>query len=244
MKATQRSTIIALPAAIVLTLTPSWAFAKNSEQDKAVAIGLGSGAAVGAVIAGPIGAAVGGILGAMMGNDTAQKDQLKGKTLALSANEQALSATQQELFAMRDALQAMEQEAKATNVAFIQDTNREVMAVESNIQFTTGSATIEQTYFDQLDLVAEALKLHKQLQVRLIGHADNRGASQFNQALSMQRALQVQNYLIEKGVNNEQILTVAVGEKESAGDSMEKAFFDRKVVMQIADGEAVLTANR
>lgn len=211
--------------------------AKASDSNHETAIGLGSGVLVGSLVAGPVGGVVAGLLGAMIGNDAMQDKQL--------ANARAeLASTENELFAMRDALHDIKEQAKVTRVAYQEAPEERVMAVQSSIQFKTASVNVETGYHNQLDLIADALKRHEQLQVRLTGHADNRGDEKFNEALSMQRALNVKRYLVNQGVAAKQILTVAVGEQNSNGQSYEETFFDRKVVMEIAGTGKVLTAKR
>ena len=247
MRKTLVNTIIA--TAIVTSLS-GHALANTHTQENDTkseytpAIGMGSGVLVGAVIAGPIGAAVGGIFGAMIGNDVLQEEELKHSEMELVAAKQALTSAQKELFAMHDANESMQQQVKATHVAMESSPTERVLAIETNVQFKTGSAEVEDVYKPQLDLIASAMKRHDQLKVRLIGHADHRGNAQYNKTLSMQRATSVKAYLVDKGVDSEQILTLALGEDKSSGVKGESAFFDRKVVVQIADSPNALTASR
>ncbi len=239
MKSTKTLSVIALSLAAVLATAPAQAASKQDKyaSNKNVAVGMGTGIVIGSIVAGPAGAAIAGLFGAMLGNDTYQEAELQ-------ASQQALSKSQRELFAMRDALEDMQQEARATHVAFEESQTEKVMAIETSVQFKTGSYAVEPAFARQLELIADALKAHPQLQARLTGHADNRGDEKYNQALSMQRALSVKAYLSDKGVDSKQILTVAVGEEDSMGNSMEDAFFDRRVVVQVADNQQVLTAAR
>ncbi|WP_414828723.1 sortase-associated OmpA-like protein PdsO [Alteromonas sp. H39] len=217
---------------------------RDDEADRSAAIGMGSGVIIGAVVAGPVGAAVAGVIGAMIGNDQVQEKRLDESRQALAKSQQALNDSQQALFAMHDELSAMQKEARITRVNYQAETTEKVLAIESSVQFKTGSVTIEPTYHTQLDKIADALARHDKLTVRLTGHADNRGDAAFNQALSMQRALSVKKYLTAKGVKSEQVFTVAMGEEKSAGQSYEETFFDRRVVMQISEDSNTLTAKR
>lgn len=237
-----------LMAAAVLTAMLSAPVSAKSESDNeadhSAAIGMGSGIVIGAIVAGPAGAAVAGIIGAMIGEDQVQDKRLAESRQALAKSQQALNDSQQALFAMHDELAAMQKEARITRVNYRAETEEKVLAIESSVQFRTGSVTIEPTYHTQLDKIADALARHDQLTVRLTGHADNRGDAAFNQALSMQRALSVKKYLTEKGVKSEQVSTLALGEEKSAGQSYEDTFFDRRVVLQISDNNDTLTAKR
>ena len=131
-----------------------------------------------------------------------------------------------------------------TQVALTRFPEEQVMAMESHIQFKTGSETVEPVYNEQLALVARALRHHDTLSVRLSGYADNRGDERYNQSLSEQRASAVKQALISLGVDSAQIETVALGESNSLASAMEDAFFDRKVVMQIMPLEEAITAKR
>ncbi|OFC69947.1 hypothetical protein BFC18_15300 [Alteromonas confluentis] len=238
-----KKTLIA--AATALCLNPV-AMAKDYEQEKSknAAIGLGTGMVVGAVIAGPIGAGVAGILGAMIGENKAATEALTDSREELAASQAALTASQKELFAVRDSLNELQQQATITHVGLTSFPNEQVMAMESAIQFKTGSENIEALYTEQLDLIAKALRSHKGLAVRLTGYADYRGDSDFNQLLSEQRANAVKTALTERGVSSEQISLLAVGEAGSTSNSPESTFFDRKVVMQIMPDENGMTAQR
>ena len=229
-----------IAGAIALTLS-SQVFAGEQNwqkrQDKAVAIGMGSGAVAGAMVAGPIGAAVGGIIGAMLGNDTVQKGQLQAKT-------DALEKSQDSLFAMRDQMSKLQQEARITRVAFNEVSEPKVLALQSSVQFKTASSAIEPAFNEQLALIAAALKDAPALTVRLTGYADNRGDADYNAQLSMARAQQVKSHLINQGVSEKQILTLAKGEELAQGQSFEETVFDRRVVIQISAGNEALTARR
>ncbi|GGW83087.1 sortase-associated OmpA-like protein PdsO [Alteromonas halophila] len=222
--------------AIIITLAAP-VHAQDNEDDKSVFIGMGSGALLGTLVAGPAGGVIAGMFGAMIANDKVTDEKLEMAQAALQSSED-------ELFAMRDALHQMKEQARVTRVAYQEEPKERVLAIESSIQFKTASVNIESNYNQQLDLIADALTRHNQLQVRLTGHADNRGDEKFNEALSMQRALNVKRYLVEKGVSPKQILTVAVGERNSDGASYEETFFDRKVVLEVSGSGEVMTAKR
>lgn len=215
----------------------------ESQQEKesaSAAIGLGGGLVVGAVIAGPVGAAVAGILGALIGENTAQESALKETNAELAQ----LSGVQKENLTLLAENQAMEKQLMLSKVAFEEELNHApTPTLKSSIQFKSGSVNVESVYGDQLALVASALKRNEKLTVRLTGQADKRGDEQFNQALSMQRALSVKKQLTELGVPSEQIMTVAVGESKSTQTEHEGIFFDRKVEMEIAEREPVLMSH-
>jgi sortase system peptidoglycan-associated protein len=242
-----RTSILTLAIVTVFSLTSTASLAApepiSKVKEQAPAIGMGTGLVIGAIIAGPVGAAVAGVIGAAMGNDVKQDAELLASQDALDAQTQLLNQRHHEMIAMRDAIRELRQEATTTQVAMTEHTTP-VMAIESHVQFKTGSYAIEEGYQTQLDLIAKALKKNPQLQVRLTGHADQRGDKTYNQALSMQRAISVKQYLLNQDVNEKQVLTIAVGEEQSKAERGEETFFDRKVVVQVGEGENTLMAQR
>lgn len=220
---------------ILASSTSAWATSFDEQQEKtkqATAIGMGSGVLLGAAIAGPVGAAVAGIVGAFIGKDSAQSDSLDEMAAVISERDAELLALQR----------AFEQQHAALEMARVtQQQNTMVEAsiptLLSNVQFKTGSVEIAPAFESQLDLIAYALGNNSNLSIQLTGHADQRGDTQFNQALSMQRALSVKQYLENKGVSTDQISVAAVGEEFSQSNAFEETFFDRKVEMEISPAE-------
>lgn len=240
MKSVNSKKIIIATAVTFAFASP--AMAKTSKdfqakQDKAVAVGLGSGAVAGALVAGPVGAVVGGMIGAMLGNDTVQDAELQAKT-------DALNSSQASLFALRDEISDIQQQAKITRVAYEEVSQPGVLALQSTVQFKTASDNVEPVYHDQLNLIAGALRKLPSLSVRVTGYADNRGDANYNTSLSEARAQKVKTWLVENGAKESQVLTIAKGEEGSKGQSYEETFFDRRVVLEIADNGEAMTASR
>ena len=63
----------------------------------------------------------------------------------------------------------------------------------------------------QLSIVAMILKTDTKKKIHLAGHTDALGSADYNQGLSLQRAIAVKEYLISTGVNPAQIITAAKG---------------------------------
>ena len=64
-----------------------------------------------------------------------------------------------------------------------------------------------------LDIVASALK-QSNMEIRLEGHADERGSREYNLALSEKRAETIKKYLTVQGVNGSRIETIGYGEEK------------------------------
>ncbi len=85
--------------------------------------------------------------------------------------------------------------------------------------------------FDKVVLNAEArsaLRLHAQnlqsnrVNIRLLGHADERGSREYNMALGESRGNAVRDFLIQEGVNRSLIEVVSYGEEQAAVSGSEE----------------------
>jgi outer membrane protein OmpA-like peptidoglycan-associated protein len=63
----------------------------------------------------------------------------------------------------------------------------------------------------QLEIVADVLRGDRGKQLTISGHTDALGSEDYNQALSARRAEAVKRFLVECGVAEEQVRTVAQG---------------------------------
>jgi outer membrane protein OmpA-like peptidoglycan-associated protein len=66
----------------------------------------------------------------------------------------------------------------------------------------------------QLNIVAALLKLDPEKKLTLSGHTDSLGSDSYNTTLSSKRAEGVKTYLLNRGVPNAQIVTLAEGESK------------------------------
>jgi OOP family OmpA-OmpF porin len=55
--------------------------------------------------------------------------------------------------------------------------------------------------------------------VEISGHTDSVGSDEANQALSLRRAQAVKNWLVQRGVRSDRMMTVGKGEKEPIADN-------------------------
>ena len=82
-----------------------------------------------------------------------------------------------------------------------------------DVRFASGSAELEAVFQPELEQLA-ALLLANEERVQIIGHTDNRGASNTNQSLSEARAEAVRAYLADKGVPADRMLAEGRGDSE------------------------------
>ncbi len=102
----------------------------------------------------------------------------------------------------------------------------EAAARAAKDQATTGLGSVVYFEFDEADLRAEAKAtldgwiavLNNSTQnVRLEGHADERGTREYNMALGERRANAVANYLVVNGIPRYRIESVSYGEERPVG---------------------------
>ena len=85
--------------------------------------------------------------------------------------------------------------------------------IADKIYFDTAKATIKPESFGLLDQVAAVLAAREDMaRVRIEGHTDSRGAAAFNLQLSDDRAASVRQYLVDKGVAPDRLVSVGYGE--------------------------------
>lgn len=234
-----KTTAFVVSCVLSSALLPSAAMAnEQTEHEKQnELIGFGSGIAIGTAIAGPLGGMVAGVFGLLIADDINSDKKLAKAEATIRQKEQTLVSMQRQY----------EQDKQVTMVQIASLDKALEQAkpeLESNIQFKTGSYTLQPHYTPQLDLVAETLVNNPSLFISLSGYADQRGDDTLNQALSEQRANAVKQYLLDRNVKSEQVLTNSYGETSlvSTGENYEDDFFDRRVHLKVAEQNSVMTA--
>lgn len=85
--------------------------------------------------------------------------------------------------------------------------------------FQFNSAELSQDRIDELDNLAIIMKSNPDIKIKLIGHTDSDGSDYYNDNLSLKRAKAVANYLIQKGVEKDRIITEGKGKREPLYDN-------------------------
>ncbi len=188
-----------------------------------------SNTAKGGIIGGGSGAALGAALGALIA-----KDGNKGKWAGIAGGIGAVAGTAAGLLIgkkMDKAKAAAEQVANAQVETVTDGNGYQAVKVtfDSGILFKTSSSTLNASAQSSLTNFANnVLKPNADMNVGIVGYTDNQGwknssaaeSAQKNQALSLQRAQSVSNYLLAQGVQNTQIKEVAgLGESNPVADN-------------------------
>jgi outer membrane protein OmpA-like peptidoglycan-associated protein len=196
-----------------------------SSTAKGTAIGVGGGAAVGAgvgkiagntALGAVIGAAVGGATGAIIGKKMdRQKKEL----------EQVLPEN--------TGVEIVEEEGQAPALK---------ITFDSGILFATNSSTVSDASKTALRNFADNLAKNPDTDLKVIGHTDNTGKIDYNQALSEKRAKSVYDYLLEQGVGNRRMIYEGKGIHQPVADNstVEGRAKNRRVEILIMAGEKMI----
>jgi outer membrane protein OmpA-like peptidoglycan-associated protein len=92
-------------------------------------------------------------------------------------------------------------------------------SILKGISFQASSNTLEPTSIRILDALAENLKAHPGLQVKIAGYTDTSGSAEINEVLSLQRAKSVKQHLVSKGADSSAISVKGYGELNPIADN-------------------------
>jgi outer membrane protein OmpA-like peptidoglycan-associated protein len=87
------------------------------------------------------------------------------------------------------------------------------------ILFDTGSAGIRSESAPTLQEIAEMLRGHADLRLRVEGHTDDTGAAAANLELSRRRAESVRAWLVERGIEAGRLEIAGLGESQPVEDN-------------------------
>ncbi len=91
--------------------------------------------------------------------------------------------------------------------------------MQCNVTLATDSSNLNQSFFNVLGSVSIVLDEFDQTIVEVAGHTDSSGSEAHNQALSERRASSVAQYLDARGVDDQRIITVGMGEIRPVADN-------------------------
>jgi outer membrane protein OmpA-like peptidoglycan-associated protein len=188
--------------AVVFLASLATGCANMGEREKGTAAGAGIGAVSGAVLSSATGgkagtgAVVGGALGAVVGNIWSKRQEERRV--------------------------ALEQATKGSGVDVSRTADdRLKVNIPSDVSFDVGSASIRPAMRTVLDPFAASLHgdANANTRVEIVGHTDSTGSEAVNNALSLERAHSVRDYLLSHGVPAVRVTTSAKGEREPVADN-------------------------
>ena len=161
-----------------------------------------------------IGAVSGAVVGLVSGDDAVERRQhaLIGAGIgALAGGSIGYYMDRQEA--------KLRAELEGTGVSVHRDGDNITLNMPGNVTFATDSSDLSKSFYDVLGSVSIVLDEFDQTVVEVAGHTDSSGSEAHNQALSERRASSVAEYLDVRGVNDQRIITVGMGEIRPVADN-------------------------
>ncbi len=235
-----------------LLATTSWAGPRHHAKkappaggtDKEQTIGVGSGAAIGALAGGPIGLILGAAFGGWIG------DRFHHERTEKLAAQQRYDQSQSENQALQARANGVERElvATRTDLATEHGAHRrdleEALALE--VLFRTEDSSLDEGTEQRLTRLAGLVAPMDGTVVRIEGHTDARGTEDYNAQLSALRAANVRDALIRAGLPAERIVVDAAGESAAAAPEQDPdgMALERRVDITLVDGGSDRVASR
>lgn len=94
----------------------------------------------------------------------------------------------------------------------LRQTESGVVVTLGDVLFESGAVVLAENAHASLEEVVDLLQSEPDKQIRIEGHTDSVGAAETNLALSEQRAIAVQQALVELGVSSDRVTAVGLGE--------------------------------
>jgi outer membrane protein OmpA-like peptidoglycan-associated protein/tetratricopeptide (TPR) repeat protein len=104
-----------------------------------------------------------------------------------------------------------------------------------NIFFDFDKDELQPESLSSLIRLYDFLMVNKNVKILISGHTDNVGSNTYNQSLSQRRAESVKHYLLSKGIKEDRMLSVGMGDKEPIrpNDSPENRALNRRITITI-----------
>lgn len=235
---TKNILILALAAGLA---SPAWT-AENNAAPKEESIGVGSGVVVGALAGGPVGAILGAAMGGWLGDKfhrerSAKIDFERQSEQARLEWEQARLEADELLARLEESNSDLGSLRSEWRDAQVNYRNALQQALDTQIYFRTGESALDDDTGQRLSSIAGLIAELADLRVVVEGHADARGAEDYNEQLSSARAQAVRDALVRAGVSPGRIVWVAEGERHSTDDEkdLDAMALDRRVNLSIVD---------
>lgn len=149
-----------------------------------------------------------------------------------TSNETIAESSESGIEATTRRTRELEEEAQARAAAAEERMRRSALATRV-FYFDFDIAEFRQADRDVLNFHAQDLAADRSKQVRVEGHADERGTREYNLALGERRANSIMNYLIVNGASRNQIETVSYGEERPADRAESETAYQRNRRVEI-----------
>lgn len=147
------------------------------------------------------------------------KSQPEGPTPAEQEQMRQDSIRQAEQ-ARQDSIRRAQEQARADSIAAARERARSIAAetdaardiIDERIHFPYDKAVITPEAEQKLMRKLAVMRANPDVQIRIAGHADERGSIEYNRALAQRRAEAAKDFLVGFGISPSRITTVSFGE--------------------------------
>ena len=161
-----------------------------------------------------IGAAAGAVVGLVSGDDAVDRR----KRALIGAGVGALAGGSIGYYMDKQEAK-LRAELQGTGVSVTRIGDNITLNMPGNVTFATNSSDLSPAFFEVLGSVGKVLKEFDQTVVEVAGHTDSTGTEEYNQGLSERRASSVSQYLQARGVLDQRLITVGMGELRPVADN-------------------------
>lgn len=137
-----------------------------------------------------------------------QEKAISAQQSAADAQKQA-QASRQQAEASRQQAAKLENELRALQA---KHTKRGIVLTLGDVLFDTAKSNLKPGGLRTVGKLADFMNEYPERRVRIEGHTDSRGTTEYNQDLSQRRALSVKSALIQQGIDPSRITSVGLGE--------------------------------
>lgn len=202
--------------------------ANAAGASKEETIGVGAGGVVGAVAGGPVGFIIGAAIGAKLGDTFHERNkQIETLSMSLDASATRVALLETAVAKAGRQLAALESRSMPELVELLE------AGIAMDLLFRTDEHVLADQTEGRLAGLASKLAALPAVRIRLDGFADERGASEYNQALSEKRVDHVHAILVAAGVDPERISQAAHGESEAIDDRPDSFALERRVSVEL-----------
>lgn len=234
---TMRNKIILIGIVTGLITAPAMAKQGASKEES---VGVGAGATLGAIAGGPVGFIIGAAVGAKIGDEFRKRNDnvdslnnsLAGTRQRIADLEQNIDALNGDIDDLGGEIQHLQAVARPELIELLQ------VGIEMELLFRTDEHVLANTTGTRLQNLAASLASMPDIRVQLDGFADERGDATYNQNLSLRRAQHVRQLLVDNGVPESRITTIAHGESPAIDSDVDSYALERKVSVTLYLEEA------